>query len=81
MCPLFLIGIIIVKAFIINKTKAILLLPICGLLLSCGQTNVEPTSMDGTCSEWNLGNLSGHFGIMDWDIRLSTYEIIEFRDL
>ena len=31
-------------------------------------------------TEWNLGNLSGHFGIMDWG-GATTYEILEFRDL
>ena len=31
-------------------------------------------------TEWNVGNLSGHFGIMDWG-GVTTYEILEFRDL
>ena len=34
-----------------------------------------------TTSEWNLGSLSGHFGIIDWDSTASTYEILEFKDL
>ena len=31
-------------------------------------------------TEWNVGNLSGHFGIMDWG-GATTYEILEFKDL
>ena len=38
------------------------------------------TSNFASTSQWNLGALSGHFGIIDWG-GVTTYEILEFRDL
>ena len=32
------------------------------------------------CSEWNVGNISGHFGFMDWEGE-TTFELLEFKDL
>ena len=49
-------------------------------------TTGEETQMGGVdggfagVTQWNIGNLSGHFGIMDWD-GATTYEILEFKDL
>ena len=37
-------------------------------------------SVFASATEWNVGNLSGHFGIMDWG-GATTYEILEFKDL
>ncbi len=30
---------------------------------------------------WNINVPAGHFGILDWDLTASTYEILEFKDL
>ena len=32
-------------------------------------------------SSWAINVPSGHFGILDWDLTSSTYEILEFKDL
>ena len=30
---------------------------------------------------WNINVPAGHFGILDWDLTATTYEILEFKDL
>ena len=58
----------ILKVFLVNETTG-------------KETQLSGvTSSFTNTSEWNLGTLSGHFGIMDWG-GVTTYEILEYRDL
>lgn len=58
----------IMKAYIVDATTG-------------GETQLNGVNGSfASVTEWNVGNLSGHFGIMDWE-GASTYEILEFRDL
>ena len=56
------------------------------IVTDTGETQI--TGVDGgfvATNQWNVGSLSGHFGLVDWDGNGSpgqtTFEILEFRDL